>query len=112
MNWGKSAKAEETPIRGPTWTNATVRRSSDTVETKPFKGFAALQRELSGFCGQINVGLEKEASVAKDIARASKQHKLDGDTTGHHNAKDQKHGAFDFLDERTNQKNRGHAPAV
>ena len=88
---------EDTPIRGPTWTNAAIRRTSGGISLREVKGLAALRKEFSGFCSQIKEGFEKEATSAP---KARKSNSMDDSSSVNYHS----HGAFDFLEDLEKRK--------
>ena len=85
------SEKEDVPIRGPAWTDAAIRRTSEGTQLREGKGLAALQKEFSGFCSQVKMSLINEAP----FAQTSKSNLVDGNSSLNHNTV----GAFDFLDD-------------
>jgi hypothetical protein len=93
-----SPAKEETPIRGPAWSNAPVVVDSIGVEVRETKGLAALQQQFNGIYDQLKKGLETESHAAVDSsAQASKSNLADCDSSKKVLTPS---GAFDFLDDR------------
>ena len=90
------SEKEDVPIRGPAWTDAAIRRTSEGTQLREGKGLAALQKEFSGFCNQIKMSLENEVSVSQ----TSKSSIMDDSSSVNHHSV----GAFDFLEDLEKQK--------
>ena len=88
---------EDIPIRGPSWTDAAILRTSEGTSLREVKGLAALRKEFSGFCSQIKEGFEKEATSAP---KATKSNSMDDSSSVNHHSQ----GAFDFLEDLEKEK--------
>lgn len=95
----RSIVKEETPIRGPSWSDAPIVVKSTGVEVRETKGLVALQKQFNDIYDQFKKGFETESHVAVDSAQASKSNDPDCDSSKKRLTSP---GAFDFLEDRKN----------
>ena len=102
-------RAEEAPIRGPEWTNASLMKTSMRIEARrSVTGIFAFQKHFNTLVDNVKKGVDAEAAVTVDsdkVARCQKSRPSRLDHVEEDQEGSKKHaGAFAFLNGRKGRK--------